>query len=608
MSKVNIPNIEGLSNVKEEKDKLSRISTFMQQGDLYNAEIIINDLIKDNPNNYVYKNILSIILVSQKKFDEAVIVLKEIVELNPNYIDALINLGNISLEKNNLDDADYYYKESLKKSPKNKLALFNLATVYEKKEKFNQSAQLFVQLMKIEPNNIELLNRYGVNQSKLGFFDEAEEAFNKMLKIRPNYLPAIINLGTLNKDLKRYNKAESNFLLALKIQPNFPIVLYNLGTVYEEQEKYLDAIKQYKLAIEADPKYAQAYFNLGCVQGKIGQTHESIISYNNAIKYNPKHSKTKYNLGMAQLAVDDFEKGWKGYELRKVHVIEKFYKFLKIPQEKIWDGKKLQDPLVVHSEQGIGEEVLFSSMFKDVYDFQDNLYITANPRIINIFKRSFPKINFINNKDKEYVFDKNSKHILAGSLGAKFRKNINDFQKPPQSWLLASPEKIKLFSGKINKDKRIKIGIAWKTAGINSTIRYIPLSDIVKIFPQEKFEIINLQYGDIKKDLNDLKKAQNRELIYFDDLDYTNDIEGLAALISNCDLVVSIGSFTASFSGSLGKKTWVLLAAFTDWCWHSNTNRSESLWFPNMKFFRQKSLNVWDDVVENLDKEAKLLK
>ena len=49
-------------------------------------------------------------------------------------------------------------------------------------------------------------------------------------------------------------------------------------------------------------------------------------------------------------------------------------------------------------------------------------------------------------------------------------------------------------------------------------------------------------------------------MIYFDALDYTNDLESLAALICNCDLIVSIGSFTASFAGALGKKVWVLIS------------------------------------------------
>ena len=45
-----------------------------------------------------------------------------------------------------------------------------------------------------------------------------------------------------------------------------------------------------------------------------------------------------------------------------------------------------------------------------------------------------------------------------------------------------------------------------------------------------------------------------RKLIHFDNFDYTNDLEGLAALICNCDLVASISNATVHLAGALGKQ------------------------------------------------------
>ena len=79
-----------------------------------------------------------------------------------------------------------------------------------------------------------------------------------------------------------------------------------------------------------------------------------------------------------------------------------------------------------------------------------------------------------------------------------------------------------------------------------------------------------------EEDKKILEKQDDRKLICFDNLDYTNDFENLAALICNCDLIVTIGGFTASLAGSLGKQSWVLPPARSTWCWHSNSNRIES--------------------------------
>ena len=169
---------------------------------------------------------------------------------------------------------------------------------------------------------------------------------------------------------------------------------------------------------------------------------------------------------------------------------------------------------------------------------------------------------------------------------------------------MSNKKRIKEFEKYFYGTKKIKIGLSWKSAGINKDIRYILLNDLIEIFPKDKFEIINLQYGDIMMDLKALEDKEGQKLIYFDGFDYTNDLEGLAGLIHNCDLIVSIGSFTASFSGALGKKTLVLLPANSEWTWHSNTDRKESLWFPNMKILKQKTIHEWEYVFDLIKTEV----
>ena len=131
--------------------------------------------------------------------------------------------------------------------------------------------------------------------------------------------------------------------------------------------------------------------------------------------------------------------------------------------------------------------------------------------------------------------------------------------------------------------------------------------------PKSFFELINLQYGDIKKDTEEVWKKAKRQLILFKNIDYKNDFDSLISLIMNCDAVVTSSNVTAHFSGALGKKTFLLVPINALWYWQERKNKS--IWYPNVYIYRQNEFNNWDypinklksDLVDLFKKEVKKL-
>ena len=80
------------------------------------------------------------------------------------------------------------------------------------------------------------------------------------------------------------------------------------------------------------------------------------------------------------------------------------------------------------------------------------------------------------------------------------------------------------------------------------------------------------------------------------------DLDGLAALIELCDLVVSTSNVTIHMAGALGKPRVLLPFAATFW-WL--IERTDSLWYPSVKLYRQKSLQDWSEVLENTKAQLK---
>ena len=83
-----------------------------------------------------------------------------------------------------------------------------------------------------------------------------------------------------------------------------------------------------------------------------------------------------------------------------------------------------------------------------------------------------------------------------------------------------------------------------------------------------------------------------------------DDIEDLAAVISQLDLVITVDSAVAHLAGGLGRPVWVLRPAAHDW--RLELNREETPWYPTMRRFRLGKAVDWDGLVARVAAELAL--
>ena len=65
--------------------------------------------------------------------------------------------------------------------------------------------------------------------------------------------------------------------------------------------------------------------------------------------------------------------------------------------------------------------------------------------------------------------------------------------------------------------------------------------------------------------------------------------------------MISFDNATVQIAEAIGKKTWVLVSTTPFWMYM--LDRSDSLWYPTMRLFRQTKLGDWSDVFDAV-KEA----
>lgn len=74
-----------------------------------------------------------------------------------------------------------------------------------------------------------------------------------------------------------------------------------------------------------------------------------------------------------------------------------------------------------------------------------------------------------------------------------------------------------------------------------------------------------------------------------------------AAIMRQCDLVITVDSSMAHLAGALGVRTWVLAPYAADWRWQEKDGTS--VWYQNVRVFRQKTPGDWAGVVRKVVEE-----
>src|SRR4029077_14925440 len=82
------------------------------------------------------------------------------------------------------------------------------------------------------------------------------------------------------------------------------------------------------------------------------------------------------------------------------------------------------------------------------------------------------------------------------------------------------------------------------------------------------------------------------ELANFDDT---------AAVLTACDLVITVDTSVAHLAGALGRRVWLLLPFAADWRWTADRDRSP--WYPSARLYRQPQLGDWDSVIAQVASE-----
>ena len=521
-------------------------------------------LTKQFPDSFIVWNFLGVASKGLGKIVEASDSFKKVVKLNPNSPDGFNNLAMAQQALGKLDEA---------------------LDLSEKALLLKNDSHIF------HTNN-------GIILQEQGKFNESLDAFKKALSFNSKYFEAYYSMANtyLFQDMK--DEAIKYYKKTVLLNPNYAQAYFNMAVVFKEQGKFDESFEACNKAIFLQPDHAEAYNNLSVVLKEQGKLDEAIEASNKAISLQPDQAEAYYNLSFSFNLKGDIQKGLKLYEWR----LKKKKFSARIPRDHlIWDGNTSisEKNFFVYEEQGLGDTIQFCRYLPMLKQKGSKVIFKVQKKMHALLRTLDEDIILVDSDPDVNNIDFETPLM---SLPYLFNTTLNTIPFK-NSYLSAEHNKVISWSKLLTK-ATFKIGICWQGSKNRVDVgRSFSLELFEDISKLPNIELISIHKGEGEKQIKNI----NFDLtVLGEDFDSGADaFIDTAAVITNCDLIITSDTAIAHLAGALGCCTWVILKKVPDWRWM--LERSDSPWYPNMKLYRQKEYDNWEDVFEIIQKDLEAI-
>lgn len=341
-------------------------------------------------------------------------------------------------------------------------------------------------------------------------------------------------------------------------------------------------IARYTRYLEKRPDDLNVRTIIAHYQGLMQRLDEADKLLDENLRIDPDHIPSKAIRGFHELQRGNYKDGWQLYELRFHQKKKEQFGGHRIPDFKKWDGKPTYDPVLIWSEQGFGDTIMFGRYFQHVLERAPNAVLEVQAELYELFETSgvAPKGQLfrINRSppefDYKYQCSLPSCPAVLGDDGSMIPIQNSPFKGDPY---LFADGRLRTKWRHVIGDR--KIGVCWEGSPRSER----PYTRNVK---QELLRNIDIKYGPLFSLVDDGQ---------FDSFAAT------AAAIMEMDLVITVDTSIAHLAGALGKPVWLMLAFDPDFRW--GLEGTSTPWYPSMRIFRQNKVLDWSNVIADIETE-----
>jgi tetratricopeptide (TPR) repeat protein len=491
---------------------------------------------------------------------EAADALSRAARLNPDLPNVDFNLGRVLQAQGRLDEALTCYQRAVARSPQDAEALTNLGTVLSALTRYDEAIAVYRRAAALAPRSPDIWHNLGNAYRAADKYDDAVTAYRSDLALRPDHVPALDSMSCL---------------------------LYRLG-------RYEEASEASQHLVAVDPGNLDHHNNLANALSCLGRDDEALSAYDRALALDPTAAVPLYDKGAFLLSRGRFAEGWPLFASRwKVPANASKWRDYRGPR---WAGDKVDGTLLVWAEQGLGDQVLMCSMVPELRAYASKVVLEVEPRLVRLLQRSFPDISVIAQEPQLYD-GPIAAHCPLGDLPQYLRPDAGSFERAASSYLAADQGVAADLRRRLTGDGRRVIGLSWASVhpqyGGTKSAR---LADLAPLMSLSNCRFVDLQYGDTRSDREQVARESGLMVEHLDNVDNTNDIDRLTALMAACDAIVTVSNTNAHLAAAQGKPTFILLSDGTALIWYWMKRGPSTPFYASARLFRKGHTQSWSDL------------
>lgn len=424
-------------------------------------------------------------------------------------------------------------------------------------------------------------------------YAEAQPRLENLTAMFPRNAEILATTGTVQLLLGNHGNAIVFLERALDLGCTAQDCFSNLANAYKAEGDLDTAHLYYELALERG-RTPNLCANMAGLYINEGGAEHGIALCDEALALDPSHSLARFNRSIAYLEMGRWEEGFQDYH-RHSHAhtarARRDYSLVNrsCPE---WDGTPGK-VVATWGEQGLGDELMFSSCIPDLCAVSSEAIIECDIRLEPLFRRSFPQAHIYGTTHHDSI-NWNWHHsidasIAMGGLPQFFRKEAKDFPRTPflkaDAWQTRRWRERLALLGSLPK-----VGISW-IGGLKGTRieqRSIPLENWGPILDLP-YRFINLQWQESAEE-----EAQRYGITTFHEALTCFDFG--ASLMQACDLVISVTNTNVHLAGGLGKSCICLTPVNPAWPFCKDPN----IWYGSVTHARQVTRGEWRPVIQDV--------
>ena len=353
--------------------------------------------------------------------------------------------------------------------------------------------------------------------------------------------------------------------------------------------------------LQIDPSEAIAWFNLGIGLHQQRRIAAAVRAYRLCLAL-PHSKKTEQaarnNLSQDLLLLGRWQHGWDHYAQRFDRKPGNHPLFESTFGPSHRGPLKRGQPILLMSEQGFGDTLQFSRYALHLQNQEFDVTLLSQPELVPLLRDAVGLKQVVGKlKSDQWAWQQPIWLPLLNLLPALQPQKL--WAPYSSGYLKIELERIQQWSKLLQRrpGQRL-IALHWQgnpghEHSLYSRGRSIPFERLLALS-----QFTNVEFVSIQKGSGNEQFQTNRGLNFVSGqkaVSKSMDFKDTAAVLANCDLLISSDSAVVHLAGAMGIPTWLALRWIPEWRWGLEGERTA--WYDSVRLFRQTRDGDWDTVI-----------